>query len=82
MTRRRRVRRRHAVALLLALSLLVFGAIWQNVLGVGDDVTGTLHNFARRVALCWRSGFPITPVNDQVQRWILDSPTTQPGKWH
>ena len=51
MTRRRRVRRRHAVALFLALSLLVFGAIWQNVLGVGDEVTGTLHNFARRVAL-------------------------------
>jgi hypothetical protein len=48
---RRRVRRRHAVALIFALGLLVFGAIWQNVLGVGDEVTGTLHNFARRVAL-------------------------------
>jgi len=34
----------------------------------------------RHVRSCWRSGFPITPLNDQVPRWVLDSPTTQPAK--
>ena len=35
MTRRRRLRRRHVVAIVLALGLLAAGAIWSNALGVG-----------------------------------------------
>ena len=75
MTRRRRVRRRHAVALFLALGLLVVGAIWQNVRGVGDEVTGTLHNFARAGRAARR---PAAGPADRGQRcWSRRRPTTR-----
>ena len=51
MTRRRRLRRRHVVAIVLAIGLLAAGAIWTNVLGVGTRFHDIVQRVERRVSL-------------------------------
>ena len=51
MTRRRRLRRRHVAAIVLAIGLLAAGAIWTNVLGVGTRFHDIVQRVERRVSL-------------------------------
>ena len=51
MNPRRRLRRRHVVAIVLAIGLLAAGAIWSNVLGVGTRFHDVVQRVERRVSL-------------------------------
>ena len=48
---RRRLRRRHVLAIVLAIGLLAAGAIWSNVLGVGTRFHDVVQRVERRVSL-------------------------------
>ena len=82
MTRRRRLRRRHVAAIVLAIGLLAAGAIWTNVLGVGTRFHDIVQRVERRVSLIIDPP-PDRPIADTVlvtpRPVTADDPSASPA---